>query len=87
MGDHDVNTEFEGAQRRAFMRHLFNDLHALSHLGAYALAAVQGTGRSSHGHASGASHVTKRHIVHQVLLPVVLASLLWDTLAFSHSIG
>jgi hypothetical protein len=31
--------------------------------------------------------LTRHRIVHGVLVPVVLASVLWDTLRFSHSIG
>lgn len=31
--------------------------------------------------------VTKNRIAHQVLVPIVLASVLWDTMTFSHSIG
>ena len=31
--------------------------------------------------------LTRNRIIHRVLVPVVLASVLWDTLRFSHSIG
>jgi hypothetical protein len=31
--------------------------------------------------------VTKNRIVHHILVPIVLASVLWDTMTFSHSIG
>lgn len=31
--------------------------------------------------------VTRSRIAHHILVPVVLASVLWDTLTFSHSIG
>ena len=31
--------------------------------------------------------LTRNRVTHRILVPVVLASVLWDTLRFSHSIG